>query len=276
MHKIRIFLGIIVIIKFTACASSGEIRELDEQIVAKRAEMTRITEEIRHQIIGTQLNINKDLYSAVRYSAISQWLQEITTPAYIINGIGIESHGDIVYVPRIGKAWLEPPRDTRIQIILSNMNLSGDFTGAKWGGSLRSDLEMRIKFSILGVGGNMHCGAHISDTVIAGTLKLGTASKNTVPYQFSLVTPSSIPVVAECDLGRLGNYKQSFEIKDIARDLNKGDFSLGFVNEGSFQLPKETGGKRFVYTITANDPQLSSGPTLIEYGTDVRIEVKPD
>ena len=123
MYNIRILLGIISIIQFTACASSGEIRELDEQIAAKRAEMTQITEDIRHQITGTQLSINNDLYSAVRYSAISQWLQEITTPAYFINAIGIESHGDIFYVPRIGKAWIDPPRDTQIRIIFST-NLS--------------------------------------------------------------------------------------------------------------------------------------------------------
>lgn len=276
MNNLRFIFGIIITLELSACADYRRIKELDKQIAAKRTEMTQVSNELNLSAASSKLNINNDLYAAVRYTPITQWLQEITTPQYRISGVGLEVHGDIVYKGGTGKAWLEPARDSKVLILLKGFGLNGTQSSLNWSGRLASEFETRVKFEVYHVGSNIKCDGHTNDTMIAGSLTVGSVSEDKVPYQLNLTTPSNVSVAIACHLGGLGDYKESFKINDLARYPSKGDISLGFSKTGDFQLPKKSGGKKFTYFITSKQPAFSLNSLMMEFRSDVSIVVKPN
>jgi len=252
----------------TGCASQGG---LTERIASEKREIAHLERHLA--AASTALPSDRDLYATLKYRPIAQWLLDTTTPAFAIHGVGVRREGDLVYRGGLGKAWIEPERDTWFDIGLKQLRLQGTGAGLNLTGSVGAYMESRVKLHVLNVGSNVLCDGRLRDTAFQAGLSLSPVAGNAAPYTLAITAAESLSLRVGCALGKLGKYSQTFSINGLAGTLATGTLELGFSEGGTLRLPPELGGTTYAYTLATKNPQLISTPDGIQFSTDVDVSI---
>jgi hypothetical protein len=249
----------------------GELRELDRQIKEKEIQLYQLNSQINDST-GPELEATNDLQASFKISPISIWLQEVTSPAFTVSAVGVQHHGDLVYVGGTGKAWIEPERDTKLRLNLARLHLDGEESILRWSALVSSTVESRVKIRAGIFDSNTKCEGSLTETRLAGELTLEQVRSSTVSYSLAITSPPSIPMPAKCYLDRLGTYDIPFNV-NVAKEVSKGAFDLGFTMEGNIDIAPND--RRYSYTITSKNPQLKVQKELVKYQTDLEVDLRP-
>ena len=272
----RISLIILVLVAFTqvGCATSVSTQALDEKIDLKKKEIAEISKQL-HEASGEAFQATHDLQATVRYRFISQWLMEISNPSFTISGIGQRAYGDVIYVPRIGKAWIDPPNHTKIKMMLKRFSLMGNNFGASWSCRLEGHSESRLHTHIFNIGGNVLCEGDLDEMAVFGNVVFGKVTQFKVPYVINLTRPPGTTINAVCHLGALGDVHQAFPVNDLAKKVSEGTFDIGFTSQGQVIVPLTPSGATYNYRISAKEAQFISRPDAFEYRANLDVVIQP-
>lgn len=262
------YLILIVILLTVGCATRGP---LDDKIAEERREIARLEAELA--AASTVLPSDHNLYVALKYRGLGDWLSDITTSAYAIHGVGLQHEDELIYVPGVGKAWIEPEHGTWFDIRLRRLRLAGTSTGLDVTGNIDGDMAMRIRTYIFNMGSNVLCTGHLDSTIIKANLALTPGASNAIPFTLSLTSPSNVSIPVTCGLGALPPYQHTFQINDLAKTLSSGNIELGWSTRGTLEAPSSVGGRTYTYSLAAKNPQLATKVDRFEYATDVEVSV---
>jgi hypothetical protein len=255
-------------------SACGSMASLDRDIASRRDEIGKVLAEIE-AASGALLKKDADLVAEVRYRPIAQYLQEVTDSGLTITAVGVERAGEFWYQGGFGKAWLHPPQHAKARVTIAKVRLDGAPGGAAWSGTISAAAEARASFDILNVKGDVPCNGKLADTVASGTLGLATGPDSSVAYVLNLARPDSVVVRVSCNLGSFGNKDASITVSDLARQLPKGTFGVGFASEGTVEVPVGSSTRLYRYKLAARNPTLTPLPNGLEYKSNIAVELAP-
>jgi hypothetical protein len=261
------------IMTLALCAASlsgcSAFPDLDRQISEKKHELERLDGEL-NAIAKEKFDVTHDVQAEMKYRPVAQWAREVSTSRYLIEARGIDEsrHGDLIYKPGTGKAWIEPEHDTILQAAFTPFSLAGTNSGITLSSTLGLHFETRIRLHVGGIGGNVFCYSDAGSPVRM-SMDIQPASGPRAAYTISLRQPSDLEVVAVCKLGGLGNLKIREKMTDLAKEVSKGDLELGFESQGKIDYPDRPPEN---YIITTKDPVLGTKPDGVAYRTNVEIQ----
>lgn len=264
--------SLLVAILAIATISCASTKDLDTQIQAKKSEIEVVSRNL-NEVKGPTFETTHDMQAALRVATINAWLHDVSAPEFAITAIGVRRVGDLVYKGGIGKAWIEPERDTKLRLSLTEVSADTGPSRITWSADIAANAESRVYFYILNVGGNILCEGRVQRLTINGALALKPVVSTKVPYTMSLTSPPNIPINASCGLGRLGNYSMPFNA--VVTDISSGNFDLGFKLEGDMEIPTTSQSVKYHYTINPKDSNVDVLNGNIEYRTNLGVTVKP-
>lgn len=254
----------------TGCSS---MNKLDNLITEEHAKLSKLSDQLTQEAPPI-FQATHDMQVELKYRPLNNWLNEITTPAFTIGAVGVYAENDIVSLPGIGKAWLEPAHDTQAHLSFRNAELHGDRSGIAWSMRITADAEARAQFEILRLRGNVLCEGSLPSTLITGGITLTAINGTTVDYSMHLSTPGGIKMTVGCGLGLLGTPKFDVPLSGPANNVLNGKFDLGMKKSGTISLPKEAGGRQIRYTISVVDPSLNTSDESLTIQSNVNVIIE--
>jgi hypothetical protein len=275
MKKV-IFIPILTLIALSLEVSLGffavadESSDLDKQIELEKNKLDMLSQQLK-QYSPPIFTVSSDVQVDFGYRPINEWLKENTSPMLTINGTGINRTGDVYYNPGIAKAWIEPPRDTKVSVHLSKAEVTGTTAGLALMSTLQAYAEVRVYFSALGVSGNVLCKGFIDPTQVRGVIALQPILGTLLPYVLKFSSVGEITVLTSCGIGALGSI--NFTIPIQLDTSSSGSFDLGLANTGKIVLPLEAGGKEIPYRIVVSKPNVNSSSDSLQIRADLDITI---
>jgi hypothetical protein len=106
----------------------------------------------------------------------------------------------------------------------------------------------------------------------AATFALQQGSSGQVNYVLTLTQTQPTPLngTAVCHLGALGDFPINFSIGDLARELSRGTFDLGYKNQFQFQIPTSPP-TNITLPLASRNPSLTIDAKAIDLLTDVDV-----
>jgi hypothetical protein len=264
-------LGFTVLV--TGCASSSTVADLDKRIEMEKAQLATISKQLKSEAPPI-FTTTHDLQINLKYRPLNKWLREITMPEFRISGVGVNAHGDIAYLPGVGKAWLEPAHDSKVNMHIHNLVINGGLSNLSWSAQVSADAEARAKFSILNAGGNILCSGNVPSKDIQGSINIAPMTGTKLPYSMHIATPGDMNVSVGCGLGQLGTVRFDMPIGSLASDVSKGEIDMGLKSLGTISLPSEVGGKQFHYKITAVNPSVTTSKDSLNIRTNIDVVIE--
>ena len=259
-----------IIVGGTGCALTSD---LDQLIAQEQSKLSKLSKELRSES-PPLFQVTQDVQVDLKYRPLKKWLKEISSPQFTISAIGVKAVDDIVYQPGLGKAWLQPPHDTKARLGLTKLELRGDASGIVWSTNATAHAEARAYFEILRIQGNVLCQGSLPDTPITGTLVLTGTKGTTLEYSMRIVSSEGLKVGVTCGLGRLGSHTFDVPLGTITNSVSNGTVDLGISTTGKISLPKEIGGKSISYKLRTIDPSVTTSTESLTVRENVEVVVE--
>ncbi|MFJ4392048.1 hypothetical protein [Pseudomonas soli] len=258
-----------IVLTSTGCAINRDVRELEQRVGEKRTELDALERQLRNETPGALITTH-DLHARINYQVPAKWLKEISSPQYTITVAGISSDGNIKYEGGIGKAWVEPARDTRAKIHLRDMTLTGRKGEITLSLSIATDAQSRIYAEILSRKTNILCEMKLPPTKVAATFKPLAMEGTALPYALDLKAPADLKAKGKCMLGALGNVSFDLPAGAIADSAMDGKIELGFESSGTIAIPNSPG-KDITYHLVIADPVVEAENEAIDFRANLKI-----
>lgn len=267
----RAFALSVVALSLAGCATQNEITEIERKIVEARDTLTLREQQIREKSPAA-LAPARQFEAELRYRPIQGWLNETTGNGFTITVLGVSSSGDIAYSPGIGKAWLEPARDTRAFSRLQGVVLTGKPGALNWSAQFQAGVEARAKFSTLGVGGNVKCSGSLPSTPVLGSFAVGTPTGVALPYRMTIGSRNRPNVRAGCGLGALGTIYLDFPLGTVAGE-SAGSFDIGLRQSGEVSIPGDQVTKlKYTVNLLGPDVILTEQSLILKSDVELKLE----
>jgi hypothetical protein len=244
--------------------------DLKAELAKLQKELTDLTGRIDAKS-GPEFKVKRDVEAKVSTDVVQHWASHISTPNYTITAVATRVEGDLFYQGGVYKVWIRNPADTNAFVRLNPITTHAGTNALSAQTSLVAHAETRVFASAGGITTNILCETQpdVMSTV-AATFALQQASSGQVNYVLNLTQPATLNVRAVCHLGGLGDFPITFPIHDLARELSRGTFDLGYKSQFQFQIPTSP-----VTTITlplaTRNPSLTIDAKAIKLLTDVDV-----
>ena len=260
-----------VTISLFGCAHQFEISETEERIKEARSTLSLREQQIREES-PSSLTPTRHVEVELRHRPIQSWLDETTGPGLTVNVVGVSRSGDIIYRPGLGKAWLDPAHDTKGFTRLQNLVLNGETGALGWSAVFSAGVETRVRFSILGAGGNVSCSGSVPSTPAVGIFVVGTPTGVTLPYRLTFGSGGRPNVRVQCGLGALGTVSIDFPLGTVGGD-SAGTFDIGLRQSGEVSIPGFPTTK-VMYWLSLVRPEvaLSEHSLIVKSDLEIRLE----
>lgn len=244
---------------------------LDEILARRQAELASLQEEI-NRATGPEFAVNRQLQFTLGTQVLQTWASRISTPYFTITAEGTRAEGDLIYSPGNYKVWIDNPTDARAFVRLSPLQLQATTSTIEARSRLEAHAEVRVFVHAYGIKTNVFC-----DTVpnLQAPLRASFAIQPPVgvriPYVMRMIEPATLKGTVVCHLGNLGDYPIRFPIDDLARELARGQFDLGYSDSFRFEIPGDPP-QTLQVQLSAQNQSFSIDAQSIDLGTDVAIQ----
>ena len=243
--------------------------DLKQELSRKQKALAELSSQI-DQAIGPEFHSDRDIQLKLATNVIERWARKISAPDYTITAQGTSIRGNIDDGNGY-KVWIDDPTETKAAVRFSPFALTFGSQQAVLKTNLAAHAETRIWGKALVINTNVFCQSSPDVTTPAEAVAtLTNAKMGDVTYVVNLVRPANLTATVACGLGALGNYTLSFPMNQLAQEISKGEFTLGYQDKLEITIPTNPQ-KNVVFDINARDQKLIIGSDMIEAGANLDV-----
>ncbi|MEP2990630.1 MAG: hypothetical protein ABJO88_16875 [Parasphingorhabdus sp.] len=258
---------------------NAEIQLIENKIAADENEIRDSTDEIG--------SLENSLVAELKYRPIIKWAETISQRSPTDRELTFEQTSRGGYLGRRSPrcrpfgysthGWWYRIRDrdsTGLKVKIGALSVTPKEDGLEFSNRLSFEGTTAVegKYRPVCLPWTPRVNARISARASANTvfgLNLKSDDLNKLAYALDLKSPNQINLRMSVGLGRIGNIRFRVPIKNVARNLAKGELDLLFKNNGNVELPN---GDLVTYSLEMANTSVKASKDGVKAAADIEIQ----
>jgi len=250
--------------------ASAANEDLKAELLKKQQQLANLTSQI-DQAADAEFQIQRDVDLRLTTPVLINWGLGFSTPNFTITAAATSVSGDLVYQPGVYKVSLHNPADTKAYVEFTPFQIGFAVGTMNLTTTLLAHAETRVFIDALGGETNVFCQTNPNlNSTVRATFQIQTATFGMVPYSIQLIQPINLVGYAACYLGNFGTLSIPVPMSNLADEVGRGEFDLGYTNTLVIEIPTSPV-KNIVLNLASKDPQLTIDANALEATADLDV-----